>query len=388
MGTGAKIFQLMLVGLVSLSFWVPENLQAQAPRKDPQKVLYQAKQALDNRQYRRAIQIIEHYLKDSGTAGSPPAYEILGNAWYHEGNLDEAYRAFHKSFQLNPKSFESCSNLASVAYAMSNLEEAAGWYEKAHGISQEKSGELLYKASVSYSKAGKKTEARRVLQQILEEQEKMPQSWWQLLIHADIDLADWNAAAQHLVAYLDRYHTDAEDWKLLAKVAVNRKDYKTAAVALEIAHVLKGPERSAWKELANLYFALDIPLQAARCLVKAFGPNPSASQCDEMAGAYARAHRLAGAIDYARRAIELDPTSERYVEIGKLYYQAGRWQEAADALNAGLRLDAASGLAHLLSGYTALELDDLEAARSAFQKAAWDDACKARAQQAMRALDY
>lgn len=382
-----KMFRMILGGVLFSCPLCTGEAWTQPIPKDAQQSFYKAQKAIDDKNYRQAIKILDDYLKKKTAAEHPLAYEILGNAWYKEGNLEKADRAFQEGFELNQKSFELCSNLATIAYESNHFEKAGGLFEKAYQLSKKSDGELLYRAAVSYSKGGEPIEARRLLQELAVGRKEMPQEWWQFLIQVEIELADWNDAERYLATYIQHFNTQAADWKLLGRVYMKQKKYVAAAAAIEIEYSLEEPSSSDWKELADLYFYLGIPLQAVRCLEKAYGPNPAAGRCEEIAEGYARAHQLQRAIHYAQQAVKVEPSGPRYTELGRLYYQSGNWQKATDALNTALQFEGIHGLVHLLLGYSAIELGNPDSARLAFEKAAQDDAYRTRAQQAMRALE-
>lgn len=382
-----KISCLFLGGLLSAYLLLPVKGPAEQIPKDWQQSFHKAKQALDNKKYWQTIEILDDYFKNKPATAHPLPYELLGNAWYRQGDFNKALEVFQKGFELNPRSFEVCCNLAIVAYELSDFKRAATSFEKASQLSEKTDGELLYQAALSYSKAGEKEEARRVLQELTGLREQMRRPWLQLAIRTDIELADWNWAEKHLAAYLESFNTEAANWKLLSRVYIKLKEYLLATVAMEIAHALEEPKNTDWKELASLYFSLDVPLQAVRCLEKAYGPNPSPAECEEMARGYARTHHLDRAIDFAQLAVKTEPTSSRYLLLGNMYYRLGSWSEAADALNASLQFKEADGLAYLLLGYSAIELGDMDAARLSFEKAEHCDAYRSQAKQAILALE-
>ena len=377
---------LTMVKIMAIALWLPLNVAAQEPGKDPAKYFQDAQQAIDNKDYGRARKIIQTYLKDNPKNPSAVAFELLGNAWHREGNLQEARAAFQKGIELAPGSFELHRNLAAVAYQLNDFERAATAYEAAHKLSKKTDGELLYRAAVSYAKMNKTEEVTRVLAELAGLKIEMQQPWLQLIIQYEVELADWNDAAKHLQAYLDRFNTDARYWKLLSQVRVKQHNYVAAATALEIYCALTEPDRSDWEELAEIYFAANVPLQAVRSLEKAWGPNPSPEERDKLARAYARALAFDQAIEVLNRTIEEQPTPARYLESGKIHYQNRRWQEAIAALNASLQAGGDGGLAHMLIGLSALELGDLDTARQALREAAKDQNYASQAADLLQAI--
>lgn len=366
----------------------PPMSEARDLTREAQRSLYEAQQALEGKNYTQAREVASRYIEKNRANIHPLAYEILGSAWYAEGRLQESYDAFKKGVELAPRSLELCSNLATVAYDLADFQQAAALFENAYELSKKSDGELLYRAAAAFAKAGNQREAHRTLRQLADRKEAMQQSWLQLLIHTDLDLEAWKDADQDLSAYLERFNTEAAYWRLLGQVHMKQKDYPAAAGALEIAYVLDPPSSSGWRELADLYLVSGVPLQAARCLERAWGPEPTPAQCDLLAGTYSRSHQLNRAVHFLDSAIARDPSALRYLELGKLYYEAGFYEKAVGALSASIGLQQDNGLAHLLVGYSCIELGRLEAARLAFGQAAEDAAYRERAEQSLRALEF
>lgn len=382
-----KVLSLPVVVVVlAVALLLPQNGASQDTAKDPNKYLDEAQRAIDKKDYAQARRIIQVYLKDNPKGLSATPYELLGSAWHREGNLQKARAAFQKGTELAPGSFELHQNLAAVAYQMSDFELAAAAYEAAHKLSKRTDGELLYRAAVSYAKLDRKGDVKRVLDELAGLKIEMQQPWLQLMIQNEVELAEWSDAAKHLQAYLDRFSSDARYWKLLSQVRVKQRNYVAAATALEIYCALAEPARADWEELAGIYFAANVPLQAVRSLEKACGASPSVEESDKLARGYARALVFDRAIEVLNRTIEVQPSPARYLEIGKIHYQNRRWREAIEALNASLQAGGGDGLAQLLIGLSALELGDLDAARQALREAAKDQNYASQATDLLQAI--
>ena len=377
---------LTLAQVMAVVLWLPVHVAAQEAGKDPAKYLVDAQRAIESKDYSEARTIIQNYWKSNPKNPSALAYDLLGTAWYHQGNLQEAQAAFEKGIGLAPGSAELHLNLAAVSYQLNDFERAAPAYEAAYKLAKKTDAELLYRAAVSYAHINQKGEVKRVLAELAGLKIEMQQPWLQLMIQNEVELAEWTDAAKHLQVYLDRFSSDARYWKLLSQVRVKQQDYVAAATALEIYCALVEPDRSDWEELAEIYFAANVPLQAARSLERAWGPHPTPEQRDKLARAYARALAFERALEILSRTIEQQPSPARYLEIGKIHYQNRRWQEAIAVLNAGLEAGGDGGLAHMLIGLSALELGDLDTARQALREAAKDQNFASQATDSLQAI--
>ncbi len=321
-------------------------------------VLVKAQKAIDKKCYRDAEKIITDYL--SGRSNKPHylAYYILGNAYYLDKKIKQAYHAYSQSYKLNPSYRPACVNLAKVSYDLRKYREAGDLFIRAYEISKKPNPDFLYEAGVAYYQGKHYRQAKAVLQRLMKEIKPIKVPWLKLFVFTCLELKDWNSAERCLLSLLSRTSTNDTYWKLLAQVRLQKGDYKGAASALEIAYRLKPPPARRWKELADIYLYIGVPLKAARCLERAYGVNPFPKQLDEIARAYAMAHRAKDAVNYYLKAIEKEPTASRYLEIAKLYYRNGMWKKAVVALERSIKLNPRNGLAHLLLGYCAWQLDN------------------------------
>ena len=321
-------------------------------------VLVKAQKAIDKKYYRNAEKIITDYL--SGRSDKPHylAYYILGNAYYLDKKIKQAYHAYSQAYKLNPSYWPACVNLAKVSYDLKKYRETGDLFIRAYEISKKPNPDFLYEAGVAYYQGKHYRQAKAVLQRLMKETKPIKVSWLKLFVFTCLKLKDWNSAERCLLSLLSRTSTDDTYWKLLAQVRLQKGDYRGAASALEIAYRLKPPPARRWKELADIYLYIGIPLKAVRCLERAYGVNPSPKQLDEIAKAYAMAHRVKDAVTYYLKAIKKEPSGSGYLEIAKLYYRNGMWKKAVAALERSIKLNPRNGLAHLLLGYCAWQLDN------------------------------
>ncbi len=364
----------LLIGPLLIFFLLSQNKTLSATNKDDipyglRKVLIRAQEAIDKKSYRNAEKILTSYLEDSSHEPHYLAYYLLGNAYYLENRTGDAYRSYVKAYELNRYYRPVCINLAKVCYDKKKYREAGDLFLQVYEISGKADPEFLYEAAVAYFQGKLYRRTKTVLLQLLSTAKTIKESWLKLSVYTYLELKDWNTAERYVLSLLKRNVSNASYWKLLAQVRLRKGDYMGTASSLEIAYRIDPPKGKQWKDLANIYFYVGIPLKAARCLTKAYGVNPSPRQLDEIAGAYARAHRLKDAVNYFEEAIKIKPTGTRYLEIAKLYYRNGMWEDAKKMLHKSITLNPRNGLAHLLLGYCSWQTDDTSMAIRELRKA-------------------
>lgn len=350
-------------------------------------VVYEAQKALDKKQYEKARKLLQEYLEKKPDQIHASFYTLLGNAWYLDGHSQKAYEAYQKGYDMDSRSLSLCMNLAKTSYELKKYHEAGTLFEQAYTLAEKPDGELLYQAGAAYFQAKDYAGAKRVLERLFDSRVKMQKAWLELLIHTAVELKEWEEAEQPLLAFLEQNPLEADYWELLAQIRLKQEKYESAASALEIAYRIAPPEKSQWKELAHIYLHLNVPLQAIRCLEQAYGPNPSATECDELAGIYAKAQRMDQAVHYLDMALRQEPSASRYLEKAKLYYRHGLCREAMEALKMCLTLEPSNGQAHLLAGFCTWELGDIPAAKQALSLAAKDQPYRNEALTALEALE-
>ena len=195
------------------------------------------------------------------------------------------------------------------------------------------------------------------------------------------------AANVPLKKLLDRYPQDEKIWRLAAWTAIEQKNYRKAAAALEVAFRLDSPKPRGWKRLGNLYRLAGVPRKAAEAYVRAFGKVPTAEDFDLLSLTYGEAHLMKDALMAAATAAKLAPTARRLSRLGRMHMEQQDCQKGMAAFQKAAQLDDPGGVNSLYAGYAAWKLNQLASAKTAFQSALQKAGSGSRnAQKASRAL--
>jgi tetratricopeptide (TPR) repeat protein len=157
--------------------------------------------------------------------------------------------------------------------------------------------------------------------------------------------------------------------------AYNGGDYETAAKSFEEVIETDAEQPAVWANLGNCYSKLDDNEKAMNAYQKAIELDPeNASYLQNLGSIYA----AMGQADKARETYEkaatmsasLDPKAAaiNYYNMGVTYINAGKNQEASDALKKAIELDPTHGESHYQLGIVNLGLGDMEGAIGELKK--------------------
>lgn len=144
--------------------------------------------------------------------------------------------------------------------------------------------------------------------------------------------------------------------------------------------------------LANLYLLHNAPYKAAVLLEREMASNRVEEDVRNLrllSQAWYTSREDEKAISPLRRAAELSGDGELFVRLAQAYINLDRWEEAATALQTGLRLGGISreSTAQIMLGMALFNQKKLSLARNAFQEALQDDRSRRTAQQWIQYVD-
>ncbi len=341
-------------------------------------ILHQARQALKNEEFDKSRGIVMSYLQEDPKNVSPQVFLFLGNIWHQKDNPASARKAYKKGIQRDSSNVSLHLNYAISCYQTQKYRESGKHFELAYDL-QKKSkkkaeGKLLYKSASAYYQGQKYTAGKEVLNKLLSESDQVSQDWLTLLVQTHINLKEWNKAETIANRLIDKDPLNKKYWRILSKCNFQQKDYSDAASNLEIAYYIEAPEDpSQWKQLADMYLYLNVPMKAVQFYKKGQGKSVSAKEYEKLADIYSQALRYDKAIKYMDKALEKEANAARYLKKGNYYYEQRNFVRAIDCFQKSAQLDSSKGKVHLLTGFAACEIDRWELAKKSFQKASGFD---------------
>lgn len=381
--TGTNI--VAIVAVLILVICLPRTVWAKAGLGKREKVvLYKANQAMQNQDLQKAREIVRDFLKDKSGDVSARLFLFWGYTWYQEEDPARARQVYKRGLRHAPKNKKLHRNYAVACYQTGKFKQAGKHFEQAYQLSkphdQGPDYNLLYRAGTAFYQDQDYSRAKRVLQRLLSETKNTNSDWLKLLTRIHFNLKEWEQAEQILNMLLDKEPLNRDYWKMLSQCNIREKDYAAAATNLEIAYCIQDPDDpSGWEQLSNLYMYINAPVEAANSLQRSFSGKVSAREYEKLADMYYKALRLDKAIKYMDKALDQEETGERYLKKGKYLYENREFARAIDAFRRSARLSQDSGMAQLLKGYAACEIDKWELAKRSFQKAEEFKDCRSSA---------
>jgi tetratricopeptide (TPR) repeat protein len=337
------------------------------------RVLYEAQQMIDRKEYEKAGRILAKYIEKHPKQDHCLIEFTLANALYFVGDKEQSLTRYRAAVKLNPAFGPAWVNLGQIAYDLKLYGLAAEALVEGFGRTQEdeeKNPDLLYYAAVAYILDGRQEKAAPILEALVSGEHGDPdKEWFQALLNIYLDLDQEKKAERLIEQMMGRYGDQPETWKLSYRFEANRQNYKMAAVALTVYGYLKPLTREEAILLADLYATIKVPLLACAHYEKAFASGASPEEYERLASAYISAHSTGQARKTLTEALKDKPTPNLWSLVGDLNYMEEDFEGAYYAFEESARLDPKDGRAYLMMGYCALQSNKKKQAVQALEKA-------------------
>ena len=300
------------------------------------------------------------------------AHYNLGYAYVEQGHYDQAIPHLERAIAIAPNLKRAHYNLARAYRESGNLEAAT------HAVTETLRLDSNYQRAHELANLIKQAHYNRGITYLNDERYSEAITAFQNAITLDPDFttAHYNLGLTYLKMETYPRAVDA-----LQKTITLDRNYKAAHHALALAY-LGQQELGKARDAARDALKLDANYQPARSLLEAIDPSftPSETQSAtppepeqpvkqqpaakprqethyELGIAYLDAKMHTEAIAEFQKAIDLDPDFiAAHTNLGEVYLETGQLDDAENAVNAALRIDANSQSAHQL-------LDDIRQAR-------------------------
>jgi tetratricopeptide (TPR) repeat protein len=368
----AKYMVSSLCTFIILYSFSPGIAAGEPPRPSmaAHRALYEAQQAMELNEKTKAAEILSTFIRENPKKNHYLLEFHLANVLALSGRSKEALIHYEKTLVLNPGYSAAWQNLGKTHLDLENYLKAGDAFLKGYETSETKDGSILYYAAVSYLIGKKAGKALPHLEFLTSGKAGDPRSeWLEALLKAYMDLKQEDKAFRLIHRLLEEQGDDPRWWKLLAQFHLQKGEYSYAAEALTIYSYFTALKEQEIVLLGDLYNVIGVPVKAAGYYEKAMSLCGKAVKKERLASAYIAAHKQDRAMEVLEEAISQEPDAKLCFMKGQLLYGQRSFDHAYQAFEKCTRLNPRDGRPHVMMGYCALQQDNIELARRAFQKA-------------------
>lgn len=315
----------------------------------------------------------------------------LGYLHVAVSDFPEAVRYFEKTLTLQALAEEphrsTQYDLAQLYMSLEAFEQAIVTLEAWFAQAEAPSAEAHLLLGNGYARLRQYRKALNPVRRAIALSETPREPWYQLLLALHYELQDYRASTDVLEEMIRLFPTQKTYWEQLTSLYFTLKEDWRALAVMEMANQ-KGllTESKELLKLAQLYSHLEIPYRAARLLQDALQSDQVESNPENrklLADLWLQAREADKAAATLQSAAREGGDGRFDLRLGRVYYGQGRWQEAADALQAALDKGglAQEGEAWLLLAMSHYELNRHGQAQEFFQRAANDPRTRKAASQ-------
>lgn len=316
----------------------------------------------------------------SGDYEKAMVYQTMGFIYGSQNNFKQAIAMFEQAVSLEalPQQpyEEMLYNLGQMYYANDQHEKALVTLERFMAeTSQPIKPEAHILVGSIYAEKKRFREALGHVEKAIAGAKTAPkESWLQLKLALHFELKEWAQCAEVLVSLISLVPAKEDYWKQLHSVFFEIKRDQEALATLAIAE-RQGfvKKENEVRNLANVYFLLDIPYKAGEVLQK--GLDQKVLQADEktlttLADAWMASREYERAEAVLKRAAQISSKGDIYFRLGQIYVEDEKWKPALESLGKALEKGATkAGDAYFLAGVAAFNAGDPDRALGYLQKA-------------------
>lgn len=203
-----------------------------------------------------------------------------------------------------------------------------------------------------------------------------PLHWYQLKVAAHARLKQWKSAISVQQVVINHYATDAQQWRQLVSLYLQRNDQKGALATQRMGFARKLLRQGKdYRLLAQLMLNNHLPYQAAQTLAE--GMRRNALQTDQrqlklLAQAWINAKETQQAITTLAQLNKIAPSAKTLQQQAQLQIQQQQWHAAGKTLTQALAMSRGGQASELqlMRGIIFINLKDYPNARQALDLAA------------------
>lgn len=277
-------------------------------------------------------------------------------------------------------------NLGQMYMLLDHWDDAVATLQLWFAESDQLSPVAFYMLALAYYQAGDQAAALAPAREAVERSDDPRETWIQLLLSLHMAEQNFEEALPLLERLVLRY-PKPHYWTQLSGVLAELEREKDSLATQQLAHALGMlDEERELVRLSQTCVVQGVPWQGARVLRDALGEGRVGSESDNWrlyANTLLAARENEMALEPLQRAAELAEDGETYLQLGQVYLQSERWEDARDVLAKALAKGGLESPArvHLLIGVAAYQQKRLDTARRALAQALRDEEVRDTAQQ-------
>jgi tetratricopeptide (TPR) repeat protein len=407
-GAATRMLAGMLAGLLLVAAAAApaqedsESRRERETRKTPAmsepvyRKLTEAQELIEARKYDEGLAILHELEQEEGLNSYEKAqtYNYLAYTYFTQERYRDAIRAYEQVLAQPdlPLGLEQNSlyTLAQLQFIVEDYRKAIDlinrWLELAEKPT-ENAYMLLGQAYYQLDQYRESLEPLKKAYDMVKARGDQPKENLLLLLRVNyFELDDYQSMLKVLRELVALY-PKREYWLTLAGVYSELKEYEKQMSILEMLYeqgLLTGGSEQL--NLANLYLLHEVPYKAAKVIQQ--GIDQGVIERDVrnlrlLSQAWLQAKESEKSLPPLEAAADMSRDGELNLYLGQAYLNLDRYEEAADALQEGIRKGGIKNLgqANVMLGLALFELDKLDAARRAFQVAREDEETRDAANQ-------
>jgi tetratricopeptide (TPR) repeat protein len=344
------------------------------------KVLNEAIEALNEEKYAEAQAAIGTLrLERLSPYERSKVEQVLYSVSYAQEHYDEAREHLEKAIDAGGLNEQEISQVryqnAQLYMAQERWKDGAAALEDWIKTNPDANSSAYYLLAIAYYQLQEYDRALLPAQKAVELSAKPQESWLQLLLALYVEKAQYRKAVPLLKTLIAMAPQKKTYWTELSGIYGQIDDYADSLATMQLAYGAGLLTDDAdLRRLADLLVFNNVPYRGGQILEAAIEKkqvNPDSKLYEKLADCWIAAGELEKAVRPLERGAELASTGDLFVRLGEVQLQRSEWDDAADALDRGMRKgslkDAAN--AQMLMGVALYKEKKLANARTWFERA-------------------
>lgn len=383
----------------------PQTRQVQTLSKKTFEALTAAQEQIESKQYPQAMATLRAAEANQGMneyelATIQQTYAYL---FAEQENYKGAAQAFEKALAISKAEGKGLPdaqipsimyNLAQIYMVLEDFNTAIRWFERWTQVAESINASGYAVMATAYFQVNNFPKAEQLIKTAIDKAgAEAKEQWYQLLLAIYFERDDYKAAGGLLELMVELFPTTRNYYIQLSAIYMELGRDKESFALMRMADYQGFVEQeSEFVRLAQMYNFHETPIKGAEILergLKAKVVERKSENLELLANSYFNSREFEQAIPPLREAAQKAEKGDLYVRLGQSYMQSEKWEEARDAIRAGLRKGDLRDReeAQLVLGIVLMNMKDVNGAKKAFAEAAKSKKHKKDAQQWLKYLN-